>query len=150
MSGALRFDTEEQYLAWCQQKKIAPQPLKKRSPEPAIREPQQKELKWKNKRCEADGIWFDSMAERDRYLTLKQMEQAGLIECLQPHKSYLFTINGIKLWSYTPDFEYVDCKTKQLVIEDVKNSVNATERSFKRNVKMMMALYGLNVKVVTR
>ena len=43
------------------------------------------------------------------------------------------------------DFEYIDCKTGQKIVEDVKGLVLP---EFKLKQKMMMFFYGIEMKVI--
>ena len=70
--------------------------------------------KYNAKRVEYNGIKFASMAERDRYIILRQMESAGLIKNLRLQPKFLFPMG----YKYIPDFEYE--QDGRLVVEDVK------------------------------
>lgn len=75
-----------------------------------------------NQRCEHDGINFDSLAERDRYLELRTLERAREIAALRPCPEYpkkeRFTLQGGV--AYIPDFTYYERGKK--VAEDVKGA----------------------------
>ena len=78
-----------------------------------------------SRKCEAFGVVFDSHAERDRYLELRAMQEAGAIAGLTVHQKYIlqpaFTMdNGerVRAITYTPDFEYIERGVR--VVEDVK------------------------------
>jgi hypothetical protein len=78
-----------------------------------------------SRKCEAFGITFDSKAERDRYLELRAMQEAGAIAGLAVHPKFelqpAFAMeNGekVRAITYTPDFEYVSAGVR--VVEDVK------------------------------
>lgn len=141
----LRFNDETEFRAWMRAKGLGSQ-LGNLPPE----EREKKPGKWKNKRTFYDGFWFDSLSERDRYCELKLLEKGGLITGLEVHKVFTFHLNGAALWTYETDFTYTDCLTKKYEVEDVKNPANAKARDFIRNCKMMQALYGLTVRIVTR
>lgn len=70
--------------------------------------------KYNAKRVECDGIKFASIAEKNRYIILRQMEAAGEIKNLRLQPKFTFPMG----FSYIPDFEY-ECGGR-LVIEDVK------------------------------
>ena len=83
-----------------------------------------KQNKYHNKKVEYDGIKFDSVKEKNRYIGLKQMEKLGVIQNLQRQVKYelqpSFKLNGktIRTITYIADFVYVQDDVE--VIEDVK------------------------------
>ena len=80
--------------------------------------------KYGAKKCEYDGIKFDSQKERDRYIELKLLEKGGAISDLQLQVPFVlqdgFEFNGKKILpiKYIADFTY--WANGELVIEDVK------------------------------
>jgi len=100
--------------------------------------------KYRAKKCEADGIKFDSHAERARYFDLKLLLRAGEISDLQIHPSYELTIKCVKIGSYKPDFRFLD-KTGSLVIEDVKGVVS---QAASLRIRVFEACYGLTVTII--
>lgn len=80
--------------------------------------------KYNNKKCEVDGIKFDSKREAERYLELKIMERAGAITALVLQPKYeltpKFKKNGktYRAMYYIADFEYIE--NEQKVAEDLK------------------------------
>lgn len=83
-----------------------------------------KKSKYGAKKCEYDGIKFDSQKERDRYIELKLLEKGGGITGLQLQVPFVlqdgFEFNGKKILpiKYIADFTY--WANGELVIEDVK------------------------------
>jgi hypothetical protein len=83
-----------------------------------------KKSKYGAKKCEYEGIKFDSQKERDRYIELKLLEKGGGITDLQLQVPFVlqdsFEFNGKKILpiKYIADFTY--WKNGELVIEDVK------------------------------
>lgn len=83
-----------------------------------------KQNKYHNKKVEYDGIKFDSVKEKNRYIGLKQMEKLGVIQNLQRQVKYelqpSFKLNGktIRAITYIADFVYIQDDVE--VIEDVK------------------------------
>lgn len=71
-----------------------------------------------------DNILFDSLAERNRYIQLKQLIHDGKIKNLKVHPTYLLqdsiVVNGerIRGMKYEGDFSYIE-NGKQ-ICEDVK------------------------------
>ena len=82
--------------------------------------------KYHNKKVIYDGITFDSIKEKNRYIELKLMERAGLIKDLKLQYEFelqpAFTLNNKKIRkiSYIADFYYFDNKENDYVVEDTK------------------------------
>lgn len=82
--------------------------------------------KYRNKKVIYDGITFDSIKEKNRYIELKLLERAGLIKNLKLQYEFelqpAFTLNNKKIRkiSYIADFYYFDNKENDYVIEDTK------------------------------
>lgn len=112
--------------------------------------------KYKNKKCEADGLKFDSLKERQRYYYLKALESSGEITHLLVHPSYYLStgdivvrIRGDKKTTrarYVADFSY-RLKNGQLVIEDVKSSFMAKDKYFRLKRAIFEALYKQEITV---
>ena len=115
-----------------------------------------KRKKWNHTRCEADGFWFDSLVERERYYELKLLEKGKLIADLHVHPKWCFVRDGKKIGTYTADFSYFDLRRgkggdpQALVVEDVKNPHNVNDRNFRRNIKLMEAHYNIIVVAIVR
>ena len=83
-----------------------------------------KQNKYHNKKVEYDGIKFDSVKEKNRYIGLKQLERLGVIQNLQRQVKYelqpSFKLNGktIRSITYIADFVYIQDGVE--IIEDVK------------------------------
>lgn len=105
----------------------------------------EKPSKYSNKKCEVDGIKFDSRAEARRWTQLVVMQEAGEISALERQVVYVLApgvaINGRKAppLRYIADFVY-ECGDNT-VIEDVKGVITAEYR-IKRH---LMALKGLSI-----
>jgi hypothetical protein len=117
--------------------------------------------KYNNKKAEADGLVFDSVRERNRYLELKLMERAGDISDLR--RQVKFTLidtqrepdtqgprGGIKRGkvieketAYIADFVYT--ANGETVVEDAKG-VKTPEYIIKR--KLMLERYGIRIKEI--
>lgn len=82
--------------------------------------------KYSNKKVILDNIKFDSKAERNRYMELKILEEAGLIKELELQKEFelqpRFKKNGktYRKITYKADFYYFDNHLNRYVVEDVK------------------------------
>lgn len=83
-----------------------------------------KQNKYKNKKVEYDGIKFDSIKEKNRYIGLKQLEKLGVIQNLQRQVKYelqpSFKLNGktIRSITYIADFVYIQDGME--IVEDTK------------------------------
>ena len=82
--------------------------------------------KYSNKKVLIDGITFDSMKEANRYRELKLLEKVGEISNLVLQPVYVL-LNGfeykgekIRAIKYIGDFEYIEVKTGNKVLEDTK------------------------------
>lgn len=82
--------------------------------------------KYHNKKVIYNGITFDSIKEKNRYIELKLLEMAGLIKDLKLQYEFelqpAFIINKKKIRkiSYIADFYYFDNKLNDYVVEDTK------------------------------
>ena len=106
---------------------------------------EEKRSKYSNKKCEVDGIKFDSRAEARRWSQLLFMQEQGEICALERQVVYVLApgvvINGRKAppLRYVADFVYE--RGDETVIEDVKGVITAEYR-IKRH---LMALKGLSI-----
>lgn len=113
--------SEEQFNEWA----------KKKRRESLV--PVATESKYHNIPTEVDGIRFDSKRESRRYLELKSMEKAGLINDLELQKRFElippYELNGkkIRAITYVADFYYFDQEKSEWVIEDVKSKATTTD-----------------------
>lgn len=107
--------------------------------------------KYNAKKTTVDGIKFDSKREATRYLDLKLMERAGLIEDLELQPKFLlqigFTLDGktYREISYIADFKYHDLEKDEWVVEDVKSKGTVTQ-VYKLKKKMFLRHYGTTFK----
>lgn len=82
--------------------------------------------KYNNKRIEYDNIIFDSIAEKNRYIELKLLEDIGEICKLECQYKILlqdkFTYQNSKIREiiYIADFKYFDNIIKKWILEDLK------------------------------
>lgn len=99
---------------------------------------------------------FDSLAEHDRYLELRVMEQDGIISELECHPSYEIlpaqvTPAGKQNFRpvvYTPDFRYVrDGKT---VVEEIKSEYTRKEKDYIIRRKLIYYTLGIYVEEIVR
>ena len=108
-----------------------------------------KQNKYHNKKVEYDGIKFDSVKEKNRYIGLKQLERLGVIQNLQRQVKYelqpSFKFNGatIRSITYIADFVYIQGGVE--IIEDVKG-IRTKEYLLKK--KMFMYKYQKEIKEI--
>lgn len=108
---------------------------------------EKKKHKYGAKPTMVGDIRFDSKAEAKRYEQLKLMEKAGLIVNLELQPKFDFVVNGMKLprtW-YKADFRYVDVKTDDVIVEDVKGMITPI---YQLKKKLMMACHGIEIREV--
>lgn len=95
-----------------------------------------------------DGITFDSNKEAKRYGELKLMERAGVIKNLRRQVRFelipAFDVHGkhYRPTSYVADFVYLDAKTGDEVVEDVKGMRTDV---YKLKAKMFAKKYGVSI-----
>ncbi|KWF74582.1 DUF1064 domain-containing protein [Burkholderia cenocepacia] len=104
-----------------------------------------KPSKYRNQRCEHEGITFDSRRERDRWIQLCRERDAGVIAELERQVTFVLAdpvvIDGRKkpALRYVADFVYE--REGKTVIEDVKGVITPEYR-IKRH---LMAARGLQI-----
>ena len=82
--------------------------------------------KYHNTKVIYNGIKFDSKKERARFITLKQLEKAGIIKELELQKKFelqpSYKKNGktIRAINYYADFYYYDIIKGKYIVEDTK------------------------------
>lgn len=108
-----------------------------------------KRNKYGAKKCELDGIKFDSMAERDRYLELKILACAGEISDLTLKPRYRLDAwrdgEPAPVGWYTPDFRYFEHSTVTTIVEDVKGAI---QQHMRQKMKHFEAQYGIPVTII--
>lgn len=121
--------------------------------------------KYGNKRVEWNGISFDSKKEMQRYITLKDAQNKGIIFELELQPTFELIPKITETYvkhlktkdkvcertaqlpiTYTADFRYK--KDGVVVVEDVKISPKMLPKEFVLKVKMMRAIHGIKVRCV--
>lgn len=103
--------------------------------------------KYHNKKVIYNGIKFDSKKEKSRYITLKQLERAGIIKDLelQPKFLLLDTIHykgkTYPKTYYKADFKYFDNEKGKYIVEDVKSLITAKDKAYRLKIKMLLTKY---------
>ena len=100
-----------------------------------------KKNKYGAKKVEIGRHKFDSKAEGERYKHLRDIK----VDDLEPHPKYDLHVKGVKIGTYSPDFQYT--VNGELVVEDVKGRATLTPL-YRWKKKHMLAEHGINVKEV--
>lgn len=100
--------------------------------------------KYRNIKVEYNGKIFDSIKERDRYITLSWRFKKGEITEPLHHVEYILDVKD-KICSYMADFTYTDLKTGLLVVEDVKSPKTRLLAAYRLKMKLMLELLGIKI-----
>ena len=101
--------------------------------------------KYGAKRCEAYGIKFDSILERNRHLYLMSLEQEGKITELEHHPAVHPIVNGIFICQVEFDHSYRIAGESFKTYEDSKG-VDTDVSKIKR--KLVLATHGIKVRLI--
>lgn len=95
------------------------------------------------------GMKFESIGERDRYISLMQDQKDGKIFDLQRQIKFPLTSNGVVVCHYIADFVYFKSEggIRNCVVEDFKGVLTDT---FQLKAKMFKACYGFDIKITRR
>ena len=96
-----------------------------------------------NEPITVDGVRFASKAEARRYQELKILLQAGRIADLTLHPQWPLRVNDVYVGQYSADFQYRE--EGRTVVEDVKPLGGPVSRDYPLRVKLLKALYGIEV-----
>jgi hypothetical protein len=107
-----------------------------------------KKSKYGNKKTEVDGIVFDSAKEAKRYSELKVMLKAVEIGMLEMQVPFELKVEGNKVCRYVADFRYIDSRTGELVVEDVKSDFTRKLPTYRLKKKLMKQILGIIIKEV--
>ena len=90
----------------------------------------QRRAKYGNKRGAVDGMMFDSRRESARYQELCLMQSKGLISCLRRQVKFelIPKSKDERAVSYFADFVYTE--NDRVIVEDVKSSATAKDKSY--------------------
>ena len=96
-----------------------------------------------------DGIEHDSKKEAARWQELNLMLRARLIEDLQRQVRFelIPKQEGERPCTYIADFVYIDRKTGQKVVEDVKSPATRTE-AYRIKRKLMLYVHGIRIREI--
>jgi len=112
-----------------------------------------KPAKYRNTKCEHNGIKFDSQRERSHWFHLIQQQAAGLISDLRLQVPFVLTERKQRddgTWEraskYVADFTYI--RDGKLVVEDVKSEATRKNRAYIQKRKQMLDKHGITVKEI--
>lgn len=98
-----------------------------------------------------DGHDFDSKAEYQYYLVLKDRLKHGEITDLEVHPEFKLDVNGWHIRDYTADFKFTDLSLQDgpnRVVIDIKSPQTANKDGFRMVCKLMWAIYSIEVVVI--
>lgn len=114
-----------------------------------------KASKYRNTKCEHDGIKFDSLKERAHWFELVQRQARGEIRDLQLQVCFELTPRKRRddgEWerasSYVADFVYVEVATGKQVVEDVKSPATRKNPAYVQKRKQMLAVHDVSIKEI--
>jgi hypothetical protein len=114
-----------------------------------------KPSKYRNTKCEHEGIKFDSQKERSRWFHLIQLRAAGEIRDLRLQVAFVLTERRQRddgTWEraskYVADFVYFDVAASKQVVEDVKSVATRKNRTYIQKRKQMLDKHGITVKEI--
>jgi hypothetical protein len=99
--------------------------------------------KYGAEKTEVDGIAFDSAKEARRYTELKILLKAGEIAYLELQVPF-----ALSVCTYVADFTYLDARTGERVVEDVKSRFTAKLPVYRMKKKLMLKELGIKIKEV--
>ena len=108
---------------------------------------ERKPSKYKNKRVLHEGVWFDSKAELSRWLDLKILLNAGVIQDLQRQVRFKIYINETEVCTYVADHVYTMTDGGHKLVEDVKGCVT---KEYALKKKLMRAVHGIEITEIRR
>ena len=107
--------------------------------------------KYRNQRIEVDGMMFDSKGEAAHYGRLKLAKQAGAVLDFERQVPFVFEVtyraNGrevVRKMKYIADF-VVTFKDGRKEVQDFKGHKT---REYKQKKKLMLELYGIEIREI--
>lgn len=102
--------------------------------------------KYQNIKTIVDGIKFDSKREAFYYLYYKKLQDSKVIKNLQLQTKLEFNIDGKRIFTYKPDFEFEDEYGHHYI--DVKSPVTEKNAVFRLKKKLIEAKYKIEIEIV--
>jgi len=114
-----------------------------------------KMAKYRNTKCEHEGIKFDSLKERSHWFDLVQRQARGEIRDLRLQVAFELTPRKRRddgKWerasNYVADFVYIDVATGAQVVEDVKSPATRKNPAYVQKRKQMLAVHDISIKEI--
>lgn len=103
--------------------------------------------KYGNKKVIFNGIKFDSKKEQSRYMELKLLERAGVIEDLKMQVPFTLIDKSKygRMIKYVADFTYNE--NGKYIVEDVKSSATKTPL-YRLKKRLLAERYGIEIQEV--
>lgn len=104
--------------------------------------------KYHAKKAEFNGIKFDSIHEKNRYVELLLMEKANAVQDLKTHVKFPLIPKskyGREI-VYVADFTYYE--NGKLVVEDAKSSITRKNPVYRLKRRLFMERYDMPIKEV--
>jgi hypothetical protein len=104
--------------------------------------------KYRNEPIILDGQRFDSKKEGQRWGDLQLLERSGQIRSLTRQRKFDLSVQGVKICSYTCDFEYFELKDGcwAWIVEDVKSDATRKLPVFRIKKKLMKAIWKVEIR----
>ncbi|CAJ3167824.1 gp72 [Burkholderia pseudomallei] len=113
-----------------------------------------KRSKYRNTKCEHDGIRFDSKRERSRWFELIKQQDVGLISGLRRQVEFELIARQRRsdgsierAVKYVADFTYRN-SAGELVVEDVKSAITRKNKDYVIKRKLMLREHGITIQEV--
>ena len=101
-----------------------------------------KRSKFNNQVVEMEGMMFDSIRERDRYIILRLKMKAGEIGLLSRQVQFELNPNGSHSLKYIADFTYFIMKTGEYIVEDCKGF---RTKEYKKKRRLMKKVHEITI-----
>ncbi len=98
--------------------------------------------KYGAKAVRADGVFFASKKEYQRWCQLKILQDLGEVRDLARQVTFHLKVNGFLICKYIADFTYTT-KDDTRVVEDAKGFPTV---DYKLKKKLMLAIHGVSIK----
>lgn len=114
------------------------------------KKPKSKRAKYNNEKVEYEGIVFDSRKEYLRYRELLLLQKAGEIGFLQLQVPFVLIEKSEteRECKYVADFVYIDAKTGEKIVEDVKSEMTRKLNIYIMKRKLMLAKFNIKIREV--
>lgn len=106
--------------------------------------------KYRNEKCEYNGITFDSKKEMQRFIFLLNMQMAGAIKDLRLQHTFTLqeaytTPTGDRIIAITYKADFTYWADGEFYVEDVKSPITKKKPDYRMKVKMMQDKLGITV-----